>query len=142
MTRKTLLVLGLAFFAPIVTSEAMGQGCGQTVIEEFFDCCGVQSSDTFCSGTATGDPSFFCYQGYGVCCSINFTTANTRYDYSCCDGHHVRKSAPIRFHPRVFVAGKCGPDGLQAAGSFISINRERKKEEFVLVPKLNLGSWR
>ena len=72
---------------------AFGQGCGQQVVTEFFSCAPCFTHDIAtesCFGSG-GNPSFYCYEGYGLCCNIQFSTANTIKDEFGCSGPNTAK---------------------------------------------------
>jgi hypothetical protein len=127
MTRKAILLLFIAvafsaFFA--FTGKAMGQGCGLGVVQEDFLCCNLPHFQSDCGFAA--NPNDFCLVGFGNCCGMEYTVANTHFDDKCA-GILTRRDVPGEismpdYHPRIFVAGRCGPGGgLRAAETFIAL---------------------
>lgn len=122
MTRKAILLLFIAvafsaFFA--FTGKAMGQGCGLGVEDMTFRCCGVPHPSSDCN--FQGNPNDFCLVGFGNCCDMDYTVANTHFDDRCAQIAPIGLSMPD-YHPRIFVAGRCGHGGgLRAAETYIAL---------------------
>lgn len=80
-----ILGVVLSLFCFLFYSTTMhAQGCGQSPIEEMsIDCCGLGDfvPDLHCD--PPGNPTMFCYEGYGECCGVDYGSANTAPDDSC-----------------------------------------------------------
>jgi len=107
MPHKKILI-GMNFvvaFVVLGTIQAGAQGYGQVVVTEDVQCCGMPDTSQYC-GVGSGDPFSFCYEGYGVCCGVDFGTANARPDFHCYPlGRNRFPSSTV--YARSYVARLC-----------------------------------
>lgn len=79
--------LGIWLIGPmlIFAAFAHAQGCAQQPVTEFFSCEPCFSGDiTSESCGPGGQPGWFCSEGHGVCCDVEYFTANVYPDEFDC----------------------------------------------------------
>jgi hypothetical protein len=77
-----ILVVTIAMIFSVL---ANAQGCAQQPITEFFSCEPCFSGDTTTETCGPGgQPGWFCYEGHGLCCGIEFFTGNVYPDEFDC----------------------------------------------------------